>query len=138
MAEAVFQQMVDEAGLGEQFEIDSAGTSAYHVGEPAHRGTLAILKQHNVPYDGRSRQVADEDFWDDDTYIIAMDTSNVDRLFRRFGDHPRVYRLLDFAQNTREENVPDPYYHDNFPYVYELVQDGCAGLLAKIKKENDW
>ena len=136
MAEAIFQDLVAREGLSDQFEIDSAGTSAYHVGEPAHRGTLAILRQHDIPYEGRSRQVVDEDFWDEDSYIIAMDQSNLDRLFRRFGDHPRVYRLLDFAPQCGEENVPDPYYHDNFPYVYELVAAGCRGLLAQIKKEN--
>ena len=136
MAEAVFQHLVDAEGLSDQFTIDSAGTSAYHVGEPAHRGTLAILRENGIPYDGRSRQVEDEDFWDDDSYIIAMDQSNLDRLYRRFGDHPRVYRLLDFAPNSGEENVPDPYYHDNFPYVYQLVEMGCQGLLTQIKKEN--
>ncbi|MCA9870327.1 MAG: low molecular weight phosphotyrosine protein phosphatase, partial [Anaerolineae bacterium] len=45
MAEAVFQEYVDEAGLTDAFEVDSAGTGSWHVGEPAHRGTLTVLRR---------------------------------------------------------------------------------------------
>ncbi|MEO0565262.1 MAG: low molecular weight phosphotyrosine protein phosphatase, partial [Chloroflexota bacterium] len=55
MAEAVFGQKVRDAGLEGKIEVDSAGTSAWHAGETAHRGTLAVLRRNNVPYDGRSR-----------------------------------------------------------------------------------
>src|SRR5689334_2678843 len=56
MAEAVFQHMVNEAGLSSKFSLDSAGTGGWHAGETAHRGTLNVLKDHNIPYDGRARQ----------------------------------------------------------------------------------
>jgi protein-tyrosine phosphatase len=135
MAEAVFQQMVNEAGLGDRISIDSAGTGNWHVGETAHRGTRAILATHDIPYNGRSRQVNAADM-DPDNYVIAMDDSNMRDLKRRFGDHPRLYRLLDFAQNSSERNVPDPYYTNNFDYVYQLVTDGCRGLLQTIRDEN--
>ena len=44
MAEAVFRHLVNQAGLAEQFHIDSVGTHSYHVGEPAHRGTRRVLQ----------------------------------------------------------------------------------------------
>jgi protein-tyrosine phosphatase len=136
MAEAVFQQMVNEAGLADKIEIDSAGTGSWHVGETAHRGTRNILTKYGIPYNGRSRQVNAADM-DPDNYIIAMDDSNLHDLKRRFGSHPRLYRLLDFAPNTNERNVPDPYYTNNFEYVYQLVTDGCRGLLQTIRDENE-
>jgi protein-tyrosine phosphatase len=135
MAEAVFQQMVNEAGLANKISIDSAGTGSWHVGETAHRGTRAILAKNDIPYNGRSRQVTAADM-DPDNYVIAMDDSNMRDLKRRFGDHPRLYRLLDFARNSSERNVPDPYYTNNFDYVYQLVTDGCQGLLQTIRDEN--
>ena len=135
MAEGVFQQMVAEAGLSDHFQIDSAGTGSWHVGEKAHRGTRRILKAHDIDYNGRSRQVTAADMADDQTYIIAMDESNMQELRRRHGDHPRLYRLLDFAHAADVANVPDPYYTNNFERVYQLVQDGCAGLLATIRQE---
>jgi protein-tyrosine phosphatase len=136
MAEAIFQQMVNEAGLADEIQIDSSGTGAWHVGEPAHRGTRKILDKYNIPYNGRSRQVTAVDMAPDN-YVIAMDDSNMRDLKRRFGEHPRLYRLLDFAQDTGERNVPDPYYTDNFDYVYQLVTDGCHGLLQTIRDENN-
>jgi protein-tyrosine phosphatase len=136
MAEAVFQQLVNQAGLADKIKIDSAGTGDWHVGETAHRGTRQILAKHDIPYNGRSRQVSETDM-NPNTYVIAMDDSNLRDLQRRFGRHPRLYRLLDFAHQTNERNVPDPYYTDNFEYVYQLVSDGCQGLLEKIRVEND-
>ena len=136
MAEAVFQKMVDEAGLSDQIMVDSAGTGSWHVGEKAHRGTRQILTQHRIDYDGRARQVTAADM-DEKNYIIAMDESNMRDLRRRFGDHARLYRLLDFAEATGEKDVPDPYYSGNFEYVYKLVVDGCEGLLQKIREEEN-
>jgi protein-tyrosine phosphatase len=132
MAEAIFQKLVDDAGLGDQIYVDSAGTGSWHVGEKAHNGTRHVLQQHGIPYNGRARQVNAIDM-DPQNYIIAMDQSNLSDLKRRFGNHPRLHRLLDFATHTHEREVPDPYYTGNFEYVYRLVEDGCQGLLAHIR-----
>ncbi len=134
MAEAVFQKLVDEAELTEQIAVDSAGTGSWHVGEKAHRGTRQVLSQHEIKYDGRARQVRTQDM-DPHTYVVAMDQSNLDELNRRFGSHPRLYRLLDLSSQTDVHDVPDPYYTGNFEYVYQLVSDGCRGLLATIRKQ---
>ena len=134
MAEAVFGRMVDEEGLSEQIEVDSAGTGSWHVGEMAHRGTRRVLQEHGIDYRGRARQVTKADVGDG-TYVVAMDQSNIDELKRRFGQDLRVYRLLDFAQNNETRDVPDPYYSGNFEYVYRLVEDGSRGLLAMIREE---
>ena len=138
MAEAIFQKLVDDAGLGDRLTVDSAGTGAWHVGEPAHRDTRRVLAEHSIEYRGRSRQIVADDLAADETYIIAMDRSNVDQLYRRLGDHPNVHRLLDFATAHDEQDVPDPYYSGNFDYVYELVEDGCRGLLAAIRNTHDF
>lgn len=58
MAEAVFQRLVDEAGLGDRIGVDSAGTGGWHVGEKAHVGTRRVLAVHGIVYNGRSRQIA--------------------------------------------------------------------------------
>ncbi len=69
------------------------------------------------------------------SYIIVMDGDNLAELEGRFGRHSRLYRLLDFASKTAEQDVPDPYYTGQFDYVYQLVKDGCAGLLKKIREQ---
>ncbi len=136
MAEAVFQQMVNEAGLNTKISVDSAGTGSWHVGEKPHRGTRRVLADHNISYDGRARQITSVDMNSPNNYIIVMDQSNYNDVVRQFGQHQRLHLLLEFAQNTNERNVPDAYYTGNFDYVYELVTDGCTGLLATIRQEN--
>lgn len=134
MAEAIFQQLVDEAGLTDKFHIDSAGTGDWHVGEKAHPGTRRILAEHGIGYNGRSRQITAQDMSNAKTYVITMDQSNSNDLRRTFGQHPNQYRLLDFSSQKAETDVPDPYYTNNFEYVYQLVKDGCAGLLKTIRE----
>lgn len=137
MAEAVFQKMVDDAGLSDKIEVDSAGTSSWHIGEPAYAGTRRVLAQNGISYDGRARLVSKSDMNDPAAYIICMDENNLHDIRRRYGDSAHLYLLLDFAQESDERSVPDPYYEGNFEYVYELVVDGCQGLLsAIIEKEN--
>ncbi len=135
MAEAVFQHMVAEAGLEAHLRADSAGTGGWHVGERPHYGTRQILVKHHISYDGRARQVTQVDMTDANTYVVAMDQNNLSDLQLRYGDHPRLYRLLDFATKTDERNVPDPYYTGRFDEVYRLVTDGCQGLLRQIREE---
>jgi protein-tyrosine phosphatase len=134
MAEAVFQRLVDEAGLTDQIVVDSAGTGAWHVGEKAHVGTRQVLRAHGVGYNGRSRQIAAPDMQNKADYIIAMDMGNLRDIGARFGEHPHLYRLLDFATQTNERDVPDPYHTGNFEHVYQLVSDGCRGLLQTIRQ----
>ena len=134
MAEAIFAKMVRDAGLEDEIAVDSAGTGSWHVGEMAHRGTRQILQQHGIEYSGRARQVTRQDM-DPEAYVVAMDESNTDVLRRRFGGHRRLYRLLDFAGSSDVRDVPDPYYTGNFEYVYQLVEEGCRGLLAFICEE---
>ena len=54
--------------------------------------------------------------------------------FSRAKRQPHLYRLLDFASHTPVHDVPDPFYSDNFDYVYRLVEDGCRGLLGTIRR----
>lgn len=138
MAEGIFADLVAQAGLDDQFKIDSAGTSGYHVGDMAHRGTRQILANHHIRYEGRSRQIsgADLDVFD---YIIAMDSDNLANLHHLNSakdPQTKLHKLLTFAQNSTVRDVPDPYYTGNFDDVYTLVLDGCQGLLNHIITEH--
>ncbi len=82
MAEAVFQRLVEEAGLSAEIAVDSAGTSSYHVGERAHPGTRRVLAHHGITYDNRARQVRVTDV-SPGNYVVAMDQDNIAELRRR-------------------------------------------------------
>lgn len=136
MAEAVFQNLVDEAGLSDEIIIDSAGTGSWHVGERAHRGTLAVLRKHSIEYNGRARQIDRRDF-DQFDYILTMDNENLADVRRMIPDSSKaiVARFLDFADDVPVREVPDPYFDGRFDAVYDLVRRGAEGLLAHIRQE---
>jgi protein-tyrosine phosphatase len=136
MAEAVFQHLVNEAGLSDQITVDSAGTGEWHVGERAHQGTLKVLSQHGIEYNGRARQINHADF-DRFDYILAMDHDNLTDLeyIRPDKTQAVIKRFLEFANNPPKRDVPDPYYNGRFEEVYSLVRQGAEGLLAYIRAE---
>ncbi len=139
MAEGVFQHLVNEAGLADRIAVDSTGTSDWHVGDPAHAGTRAVLRDHGIAYRGRSRQVTPLDL-QRATFVVAMDMSNVRTLQRLDYDDRldgKLHLLLDFAPAGSPRDVPDPYYDGNFEQVYALVEAGCAGLLHHIREEHN-
>ena len=47
----------------------------------------------------------------------------------------RIARLLDFASNTPRQDVPDPYYEGGFGRVFDLIENGCSGLLEHLVEE---
>lgn len=141
MAEAVFRQLVSDAGLADEIEVDSAGTGGWHIGSPPHRGTQAVLRAHHIPVDGlRGRQMGADDLRHFD-YLVVMDDDNardVAYMARRVGMKGTIVRLLDFADPALVNgvrDVPDPYYVGGFDYVYSLVHAGAEGLLAHLTSE---
>jgi protein-tyrosine phosphatase len=138
MAEAVFQHLVNEAGLSDKIQVDSAGTGGWHAGEPAHRGTLDVLKRNTIPYNGRARQFVGGDL-DKFDYVLAMDGENLSHIQRFTSKKAEVRLFLEYgvaAKAVNRDEVPDPYYDGRFDYVYELVTEGSKALLDHIRAEH--
>ena len=138
LAEGIMKHLIHEQGLSGQYTVDSCGTGGYHVGERPHRGSIEIASEHGLDIrDQRSRQVIPRDLRDFD-WIVAMDTSNRNSLrhLDPSGDsHDRIVLLLDYASGNAPRDVPDPYYAGGFDVVYDLILDGCSGLLAHIQSQ---
>lgn len=139
-AEGVFTKMVDEAGLMDRIQIDSAGTGGWHVGEPPDaRAQVAAKKRGYELQHLRARQALPGDFYQFD-YILAMDDENLRnlRLLCEQKDHlHKAELLLNYAKNFTEKEVPDPYYggDEGFSHVLDLIEDACSHLLQQIQTE---
>jgi protein-tyrosine phosphatase len=135
------KKLVAEAGLSDRILVESAGTGSYHVGEPADRRSAAAARKRGVELDGRARQFANEDFSRFD-YIVAMDRRNygfLKRITRNSADSHKLSLLRSFDPASvaeQQEDVPDPYFEDNFDAVFDICQAGCVGLLATIVKQH--
>jgi protein-tyrosine phosphatase len=138
-AEGVFRKMVTDAGLADRIDTDSAGTHAYHSGEPPDRRAIAAAERRGISLEGiTARRVAEEDF-ETFRYVVAMDEDNLQALYELSDEqfHGKLSLFLDFAESIAGNEVPDPYYGGavGFERVLDLVEEASAALLEKIRKE---
>jgi protein-tyrosine phosphatase len=138
MAEAVFRDLVEKERVADRFEIASAGTGGWHVGEPAHRGTREILKRHGIEPNGLVAKHVSQAMLDRADYVVAMDDENISELHSWRLDRHKVSRILDYAEGLNVHDVPDPYYDGRFELVYQLVNQGSAGLLRYIREQRQF
>jgi low molecular weight protein-tyrosine phosphatase len=139
MAEGVFRRVAGEAGLLDQFEIDSAGMGDWHKGQaPDHRAQKAALSRGVDISRQSARKVELEDFEDFDL-VLAMDGSNIDDLYdiAPHAARHKIRRFLDYAPHLGIQDVPDPYYGGpaGFDHALDLIEAAAEGLLADLTDE---
>jgi protein-tyrosine phosphatase len=133
--EGVFRALVEERGLEDRVEIDSAGTGAWHAGERADRRMRETATGRGYDLASRARQVTEDDFHRFDL-IVAMDRSNHRDLAALLPEDARAELRLfsDFLPPGSPEDVPDPYYggSDGFDRVLDLIEQGTPKLLDHL------
>jgi protein-tyrosine phosphatase len=137
-AEGVMKKLVADAGWDAHFFIDSAGTGAYHAGEPADARSAAAARRRGVELTSRARLFVASDF-DSFDYVIAMDSKNhahLQRMAARPEHHEKLAMLRSYDESADGIDVPDPYYGDNFDTVYDICLAGCHGLLAHVASKH--
>lgn len=135
MAEGVFRHKVRTAGLEGKIEADSAGTGDWHVGNPPHHGTRAMLARNGIEYAHQARLIMKDDL-DSFDYVLTMDNQNL-RDVQAIGTGRAVIRpFLAYAPDCGVPEVPDPFYDGGFEGVYDLVDEAADGLLKAIREEH--
>jgi protein-tyrosine phosphatase len=139
MAGIVFAQLAADAGMADRFQVESAGTGDWHVGEPADERTIAALAARG--YDGsrhRARQF-DPDRFPDLDLVVALDRSH-ERILRSWAptmdDAAKVTLLLRYDDAwPQQTDVPDPYYADRheFDRVLSTVERACRALFRQLE-----
>ncbi|MFO8037706.1 MAG: low molecular weight protein-tyrosine-phosphatase [Anaerolineales bacterium] len=138
LAEHMFNHLAEEMGVDGKYEVDSAGTSAYHVGEAPDARMRQVAREQGLMYTGRARQFQKRDF-DRCDLIVAMDMENR-RVLESMAATPaqkskiRLMREFD-PQGGPDEPVPDPYYGgaEGFRRVYDIVERSVRGLLEALE-----
>lgn len=139
-AEGVFRDKISAVSLSDKLHIDSAGTHAYHVGNPPDpRSQDAAIKRDYDLSAQRARKVEVSDF-DEFDYVIAMDMSNKDDLqaICPAGLEDKIHLFLKFSDSSNVKEVPDPYYGagNGFETVLDLIEDAADGLIAHLQKHH--
>lgn len=138
-ADAVFKAQIKDAGLEQSVYIDSAGTHAYHVGNPPdHRAQQAASKRGYDMQDLRARAVQSSDFEAFD-YILAMDHDNLANLTDACPEQyqHKVKLFMEFCADTGfDDEVPDPYFGGNqgFETVLDMIESAGQGLIKHLNQ----
>ncbi|WP_234567598.1 low molecular weight protein-tyrosine-phosphatase [Rhodohalobacter sp. 614A] len=137
-AEGVFQHLVNERGLQSYFFVDSAGTSAYHIGEPANSKSQWVANQKGVQLHSKARRFERADL-DDFDLVLAMDHENLRNIQQLNGKIPsseRVKLLREYDPNPEDKAVPDPYYGgmDGFQRVFDVIKRSSESLLDELEE----
>jgi protein-tyrosine phosphatase len=136
-AEGVLRAKLEQAGLAAQVEVDSAGTSDWHVGKPADSRTRQAAQRRGYDLSTlRGRQVQVADFAEFDL-ILAMDEHNLQDLQQlQPADGKAELDLLLRRYQLAVDEVPDPYYGGEYGFeqVLDLIEQACARLVSEIKE----
>ena len=141
LAEALLRLKLEARGLGERFEVDSAGTVTDHLGQQADSRMRRTARRHGVMIDHRARRVSRDDMRSFDL-VIGMDDRHVALLETMVDGHPVAIRkmrefdpdVLPTTDVTLVPDVPDPWYGgpDGFERVYEMVDRSCDALVDRL------
>lgn len=139
-AEGVFRHVAQRKKLEGRVEVSSAGTHAYHIGEPPdQRAQQAAARRGYDLSRIRARKVSpqDMDYFD---LVLAMDNKTLESL-REICPPARSDRLglfMDYSSVFPDDEIPDPYYGqgEGFDLVLDMVEDATNGLADHIKEHS--
>ncbi|HIE77343.1 MAG: low molecular weight protein-tyrosine-phosphatase [Methylococcales bacterium] len=140
-AEGVFSALIAKEQVDHQFNIESAGTHAYHIGEAPDLRAQKAAKDRGVSLAQiRARKVIFGDFEDFD-HVLAMDSDNFEILMQACPEQfkNKIKYFLDFAPHLDTREVPDPYYGGNYGFerVLDMVEDASIGFLDSLRQSGE-
>jgi protein-tyrosine phosphatase len=129
LAEGIMQHLADEKGL--KWEIDSAGTGDWHVGEGPDRRSVRTAHKHGIDISKQVCRLFRPSDFDTFDHILVMDKSNLSNVLamaHNAEDRQKVSMLLG------NRVVPDPYHDDSqFEPVFKLIEAGCKAFIERYK-----
>jgi protein-tyrosine phosphatase len=138
LAQGVFENVADREGLADEVFVDSAGTGTWHAGSPPDERAQRSAGLRGLDLSSqRARRISPEDC-DNFDYILTMDEDNYHAVAGLCRGSAVVRPFLDFATDSPEREVPDPYYGgpDGFEHVLDLVEEASEGLLEDIRERH--
>lgn len=140
LGEGVLAHRLEEEDLSSRVRVDSAGTGAWHLGEPPDPRSTGVALRHGIALRGLARRVSVEDFHEFD-YIFAMDRANLQDLRHLESQVEEGARLNLFREFDPDKDgdldVPDPYYGgpDGFDVMFDMIDRTCAAFVEHLVSE---
>lgn len=140
LAEGILQEKAKKAGLN--WQVDSAGTNSYHIGEPPHHLSQKVAKQNGIDISNqRARRFTANDFLQyDKIYALAADVLvDIKKISNEKFDASKVLLLMDELYPNKNMDVPDPWYgtEPGYHQAYALIEQACAAIISKYVVTSD-
>lgn len=132
MAEFVMKDMLKKLGRESEFEVSSAATSTWELGNPVYPPASKKLSEHGISCAGKTARQLKREEYDKYDLIIGMDESNIENIRKICGGDPegKIHLLLDYTDSPG--SVADPWYTGDFERTWLDVKAGCEGILAAL------
>lgn len=129
MAEFVMKHLVKEAGMADDFHIESAATSTEEIGNSVYPPARRKLAEHGISCQGKTARQMTRSDYDRFDLLVGMDTWNIRNMNRICGGDPdgKIVMLMDYTD--RPGDVADPWYTGDFEATWRDVLEGCQALL---------
>jgi len=132
LAHGILEDMVKKHKL--DWLVDSAGTSAYHLGEKPCEGSINVAKRNGIKIDHfKAKQFTANDL-DEFDLILAMDNSNFSDMIRiatNEGQKRKIKMILNYSFPNQNRAVPDSFYTGNYKEVFDLLYNACQNIIER-------
>ncbi len=140
LAEGILQHKAHAAGLN--WEVDSAGTGGWHVGQAPHRSSQKVARHYGIDISAqKARQFRPSDMMEFDIIYFMEEDNYLDarQMAGDMWDDSKARILLNELHPGSNKPVPDPYYGTEPDYhdVFHLISRACDAIIEKWKTEND-
>lgn len=132
LAEGILKHKAEQAGLN--WQIESAGTENYHVGQPPHHLSQKVARLNGIDIcEQRARRFSKEDFDQyDKIYAMSADViEEVKHIAKEKFDASKIDLLLNEVHPGANKSVPDPWYgtEPGFHEVYKIIDEACDAVV---------
>lgn len=133
LAEGILQSKLDP----NLYEVDSCGTSSYHIGEKPDPRSIITAKKYGIDIANQKAAQFTISCFDQYDLIYAMDKSNysnIVKLARNQNDIDKVSLILEELYSDRNTEVPDPYYggDQGFENVFNMLNEASEKIAFKL------
>ncbi|MFN0274104.1 MAG: low molecular weight protein-tyrosine-phosphatase [Chitinophagales bacterium] len=137
MAEGIMRSKIEKHKL--PWNVASAGTAAYHSGEPPDHRAQKELKKYYIDISQQRARKFSAYMFEEYDIIFTMDASNytdVLHLAKTEEEKSKIHLIMNLVEPGRNKSVPDPYFDDDlYSTVFEMLNEACDAVVKKYTTE---
>jgi protein-tyrosine phosphatase len=119
------------------FEVDSAGTGHWHVGNPPDKRSILTAEKNGINISQQRGKLFKPSSFKEFDYIYVMDISIYADVLEMAPDEEakkKVTLILEEVFPGEKVDIPDPYNGilSNFDQVYEMLDEACENIANKL------